>query len=344
MKVKKILSNVLSVTKAVAPAVGTKKLYDSMFNHRFETNKLLAFSENDFPNLIKEERYEFLSGKNMLVGYIYRQKNKKGRGLFVFAHGFGGGGHHCYLDLINSICANGFLVFAYDATANDESEGKGIGGFTQGLLDAHNAISFIENLDKYSKLPLYLCGHSWGAYSVSCALGWHPNVKGLIALSGFNNATSIFKANNDKYVGEKGIDFIRCVDSYEEILFGKVCQRTAIESFRDAKDTRIAIVHSFDDKIVPISVGLDLYKKEFENEKRFLFVRLLNKGHGTVYYTTNGKQYYEKIEDAYNRINQREKMDDKEKAEFMLSRIDRKKYNSMVDDKLIERLIKFVSK
>ncbi len=342
MNAKKVLSNVLGITKIVAPAVGVKKVYDSMFNHRFQTNSLLAFSMKDFPDLLRE-RHEFNSGDNKLVGYMYHQKGKKGKGVFIFAHGYGGGGHHQYLDLIYSLCKQNFFVFAYDATATDESEGKTMIGFTQGLLDADHAITYVETLEKYQKYPLYLCGHSWGAYSMSTALGWHKNIRGLIAFSGFNQATSIFKANGDIYAGEKGDEFLKYINSYEKILFGDVCLTTAIDSFNNSK-AKIAIVHSVDDKTVPIVVGLDLYKKEFADNKRFLFIRMLNKGHSRVYYTSEGKKYYEKIEEAYERISKREKMSDKEKADFIISRLDRKKYNHAVDEKLIERLVKFVSK
>ncbi|WP_370631506.1 serine aminopeptidase domain-containing protein [Peptoniphilus sp. KCTC 25270] len=53
------------------------------------------------------------------------------KGIIIIAHGFGGGGHNSYLDCINYFAQNGYYVFAYDATGNDESEGEGVRGFPQ---------------------------------------------------------------------------------------------------------------------------------------------------------------------------------------------------------------------
>jgi len=42
---------------------------------------------------------------------------------------------------------NGYYVFAYDATAMDKSEGEGLGGIPQGVIDLDSAISFVERMD-----------------------------------------------------------------------------------------------------------------------------------------------------------------------------------------------------
>ena len=60
------------------------------------------------------------------------------------AHGLGGGGHNSYMDCANYFARHGYYVFAYDATGNDESEGEGVGGLPQGVIDLDYAISFVE--------------------------------------------------------------------------------------------------------------------------------------------------------------------------------------------------------
>lgn len=343
MKKNGLLSNILTIAKTVAPAVVTKQVYDKMFSHHFYSYLPLTFSMQDFPNL-NRTRYTFMSySKKCLVGYIYRDGDLPVKGIFLFAHGYGNGGHINYLDLINSICKHGYAVFAYDATAYDESEGRTMKGFTQGMLDADRAISFIESLDIYKKMPLYLAGHSWGAYSVSTALGNHPRVKGLIAFSGFNSATTIFKENGEQYAGEKADEFMVYVDTYEKLLFGDICETTAVDSFKKSK-AKIVIVHSQDDTTVPISAGFNIYKKAFKKDKRFKFIHLLVNGHGTVYYTLPGKAYHDNIQNGFKKYMKKQKPNEIQKVEFLNTAIDRRKYLSMVDEKLITKCINFVVK
>lgn len=343
MDKKKIFENILNVTKIVAPAVVTEQVYEKMFNHHFLTFKPFYFDVSDFPELESERHVFHSDSKLKLVGYIYKYKNIQPKGIFVFAHGFGGGGHHCYLDLINVICKFGYVVFAYDATANDESEGHTIKGFTQGLLDVDKAISYVENLKEYQHLPLYLCGHSWGAYSVSAVVSWHQKVKGVIAMSGFDHATAPFKHNGERYAGEKANDFMLYVDTYERLLFGDVCKTSALESFENT-NAKICIIHSEDDVTIPIEAGFDLYYSKFKGDKRFKFIRLLTHGHGTVYYTLQGKHYYDKIHKEYDKFVKQYKPDEDQKVEFLKKNIDRNKYNHMVDIKLIKTAIDFITK
>ena len=343
MDKKKIFDTIINATKIVAPAVVTEQVYDKMFNHHFTTYKPLSFSLTDYPDLVAE-RHTFKSGnKSQLVGYIYRCKSLQNKGIFVFSHGFGTGGHHNYLDLIHAICKNGFYVFAYDATACDESEGHTLKGFTTGMLDADKAISYVESLKEYQKINLYLCGHSWGAYSASTALGWHKRVKGLIAFSGFNQATEIFRANGEKYAGDQSKDFMSYVDAWEKLLFGDICKRTAVKSFKESK-ARIAIVHSYDDKTVPITAGFNIYKKEFAKDKRFKFVKFLSRGHGTVYYSVENRHYYEKFHNEFNKYVKHNKPTEEDKIKYINEHLNRKKYSNLVDEKLIKDLIKFITK
>lgn len=61
----------------------------------------------------------------MLVGHLYESADEsiEEKAVIVFAHGSGAGGQIGYVDIFNYMAQNGYYVFAYDATANDESEG-----------------------------------------------------------------------------------------------------------------------------------------------------------------------------------------------------------------------------
>lgn len=330
----------INIGKTVTPFVVTKAVYDKMFNHRIEADKFLLFRLEDFPNM-EAKRYTFKSGKNTLVGYLYTLKNKAPKGVIVFSHGYGGGGHKTYLDLINAFVSHDMAVFGYDATANDESEGKSVRGFTQGFIDADKAISFVETLPEFKKKPLYLAGHSWGAFSASNALGRHPKAKGLIAFSGFNGPTTIFKANGERFAGEDANKFMPYVDTYEHLLFGSLANTTAIDSFKKSK-AKIVIVHSEDDGTVPIDGGFKLYQKEFKDDKRFLFIKLKNKGHATVYYSTQGKKYYDDFISLYRGF-KKKNSDEGVIQEFIDKTLNRDLYSNLVDQSLIDRVIDFIT-
>lgn len=343
MDKKKFFEELVNAGKVLGPAILTERIYNMMFNHRIHCYKPLFFQMDDFPDLTRERHTFYSYSKNQLVGYVYSLKNAQNKGIFVFSHGYGGGGHHCYLDLIHAICEQGYFVFAYDMTANDESEGHSMKGFTQGMLDADRAISYVESLSEYQHLPLYLCGHSLGAYSVSTALTFHKEVKGVIAFSGFNQATSTFKYNGEKYAGEKSQEFMSYVDIYERLLFGDIANTTAVDAFENCP-AKIVIVHSEDDMTVPITAGYDIYHQRFKDNNRFKFIRLFIHGHGTVYDTLEGKHYQDKIRKEFNAYVKKDNPSEEAKEQFLKQLIDRQIYNNCVDKKLIKTAIEFITK
>lgn len=335
---KKLLMN---IGVNIGAFFATKKIYDSIFKHHRYSSKALGYSLDDFP-LLARKRYEFKNVNGLkLVGYIYQKENINKNRLMVFAHGFGKGGHNRYLNLIEYFCRQGYYVFAYDATGNDESEGNDIKGFTQGYLDADKAISFVESLKEYKNLPLDICGHSWGAYSMSNALYLHPRVNALVAFSGFNKSTSIFKANGELYSPLNSDAFVNYVEDYERLLFKKDADSSALNSFENS-NAKVVIIHSNDDKTVPPNAGIDLYEQEFRNNPRFYFIRLENKGHGTVYYSKEGKNYIDSFYRVFNKYVKDNKLNEEEQEKYASSILNRTIYNNLLDEKLLDNIIEFI--
>ena len=147
----------------------------------------------DFDNL-ERTRYEFdTKNGDTLVGYLYSNKSNEEKGLVVFAHGLGGGGQRGYIDIFDYLSSNGYYVFAYDATGNDESEGKAIGGLPQGIIDLDYAINFTKTINEVKDLPLMLMGYSWGGFSVSNVLNYHDDVKAVVAIAGWNESENLIE-------------------------------------------------------------------------------------------------------------------------------------------------------
>ena len=122
----------------MSPYIFIEMLYGKVFGRRTISEPIKRFEDEDFP-LLRKEPAKFKSLDNLLQGYFYHYEKYNSKKIVIFAHGFGNG-HHRYLDVINYISKNGFKVFSYDATSFDESEGEGIKGFPQGVVDVISAM------------------------------------------------------------------------------------------------------------------------------------------------------------------------------------------------------------
>lgn len=274
--------------------------YKKYFSERYTTPPSLMFYPEDFDGL-NRRRLDFCTDHGRrLAGYLYSVGNAPPRGIVVLAHGFGTGGHSCYMDCADYFAQNGYLVFTYDATGNDASEGRGINGLPQGVIDLDYALRFVKSSPDIPKnLPIMLFGHSWGGYCVSAVLNYHDDIRGVVAISGFNRSSDLVEAHAGKLFG-KGVRFAMPFVRIAEILrFGKYAKNTAMRAFSRTK-AAVCVVHSEDDKIVPIRYGYDIYKKKYASDPRFRFIRFTDKGHSSVYNTYEGIRYVDKLfEDMY---------------------------------------------
>jgi len=169
-KVKKIVLMVicailllLILAALILPKPLAMSVYNDNFGKRFTTYEPLAWSIDDFDGLMRD-KYTFASDKGqMLTGYKYYRGEEAPKGLVVLAHGFGGGGHRSYMNIADYFAGNGYAVFAYDATGNDESEGEAVGSLPQSVVDLDYALRFVKSNSDFAGLPIALWGHSWAA-------------------------------------------------------------------------------------------------------------------------------------------------------------------------------------
>lgn len=351
-KKKKILVIVLCIIAVLMIAgdwVLSVMIYNDNFNKRFESYEPLMLYVDDFDGL-QRTKYEFPSDKGQkLTGCMYSAGENQ-RGIVVMAHGFGGGGHNTYMDSANYFAQRGYYVFAYDATGNDESEGEGVGGLTQGVIDLDHAISFVEESGNFPELPIVLFGHSWGGYSVCSVLTYHPEVKAVISCSGFNRSSDIIEAEGKNQVGNGIYLMMPFVKLHEAINYGNYALNTAMDGF-SASTSSVMIVHSSDDDVVPIEYGYDVYYEKFKDDPRFSFIRLENKGHNYVYYDHtyldefNAKfdKWLETLDYDYNADENKERFS-KDKADYMHNNLNRDKWCNMLNSELFEDFIDFYDK
>ena len=326
----------------IADCVLSVFIYEQNFGKRFTTTDFVTHVE-DFEGL-SAERHEFTSDKGQtLVGYTYSRPadTAEPKGVVVIAHGLGAGHIH-YLSAANRFAENGYLVFAYDATGNDESEGDGVGGLPQGIIDLDHAISCAEEL--YPELPVVLFGHSWGGYSIMSVLKYHPEVKAAAECSGFVSSLDMFESEGKKQAGIAIYAMLPYVKLYDYIKFGKYAANGALEGLA-ASDTPVMVIHSADDDVVPIEYGYDKIYEKYGSDPRFEFIRLEDAGHNRVYedkaarealnvkfrewLDTRGYDY--EAEENAERLNT-------DKDYYMNNVMDRDEWNDTLNDELFERI------
>lgn len=336
----------ISALLIAADWVFSVMIYNDNFNRRYESYGPYMLYLEDFEGL-QRERYEFTSDKGQkLIGYMYHFGENQ-HGIVVIAHGFGGGGHNSYMDCANYFAQHGYYVFAYDATGNDESEGEGVGGLPQGVIDLDHAISFVEESGNFPDLPIVLFGHSWGGYSVCSVLSYHPEVKAVVECAGFNKSSDIFEAEGKKQVGNAIYGMMPFIKLHERIKYGEYASRTAIDGF-GASDAAVMIVHSQDDDTVPIEYGFDLYFEKYKRDSRFQFIRLEDRGHNYLY---DDLTYINELNEAFD--NWKESLDYDYKAkenrerfrgereEYLYKNLDRNRWCNMLDTDLFEQFVEF---
>ena len=273
-----VVISVVLVLLIVADWALSVFIYDQNFDVRFTTGDSYLLKVEEFEGLSRE-KYEFTSDKGQkLTGYMYSSGDDEKKGIIVLAHGFGGGGHCSYISCIDQLAKHGYLVFAYDATACDESEGEKVGGLPQGVIDLDNAISFVEENEAFPKLPIMLFGHSWGGYSVCTVLKYHPEVKAVVACSGFDSSTDLIQSAGSEMIGPGIYVMMPFLKLHERMRFGERANDTAMEGFA-ASDAAVMILHSEDDTVVPIQYGYDKYYEQYDSDNRFTFVRYEDRGH-----------------------------------------------------------------
>lgn len=281
---------VLVVIFLILPFSLTIIIYKQNFGSRFETYEPWRFETSDFEGLTAQKATFESNNKQLLTGYIYSKENEKKKGVVVIAHGFGGGGHTTYMSVADYFASNGYKVFAYDATGNDESGGEAVNGLPQGVIDLDYALRYVKQAPELKDLPIMLFGHSWGGYSVCSVLTAHPDVKAVASMAGFINSTDMIKEEGRRMMGDKVLLILPYASIYEKIKFGKYAGYNGVNGLRNS-NAKALLAHSEDDYMISIKNSFDVYYDEFKDNPRFTFVRYTNKGHNNLFSSSEAIQY-----------------------------------------------------
>ncbi len=324
------------------------KMYNENFDISANSYEPLMLRVEDFEGLECTE-YSFPSDKGQkLAGYLYSSGEEQ-HGIVIISHGFGGGGHNSYMDVADYFAKNGYYVFAYDATAMDKSEGEGLGGVPQGVIDLDHAISFVESESDIPDLPIVLFGHSWGGYCVSSVLTFHPEIKAVIECSGFDRSSDMFESGGKSQAGGIIYAMTPFIRIHEYFKYGKYAKNTAMDGF-DATDANIMIVHSADDGVIGIEYGLDKYYEKYKDNSRFTFIRFEDRGHNEVFNDPNNTytddfdakfdSWTKTLDYDYKAEENRKRFLD-DKANYITENLDHEKWSHRLDEGLFAQFLEF---
>ncbi len=316
-------------------------VYNDNFGERFETAEWMAYSVSDFEGLEVTECTFPSDNGQLLAGYQYSKKDQQNKGVVVIAHGFGGGGHNTYMDVADYFTSNGYLVFAYDATGNDKSEGDSVEGLPQGVIDLDFALRYVKQADEYRDLPIMLFGHSWGGYCVGSVLNCHADVKAAVLVAGFDSSADLFEQQGESMIGSGIKLFMPYVSLYERLKFGKYAACSAIDGFADS-DAGIMVICSKEDTTVLPENGYEKFYNVYGDDSRFCFIEYEDRGHGDIYYSDAAREYKEQLNrdyTAYVEANGGE-YNAGIKAEFMEKYLDKSKCYEF-DLNLMQKILEF---
>lgn len=249
--------------------------YKKNFIIRYDYESYLKyFSSKDFDGL-KAEKISFKSiHGDILKGNIYYYDGYDKDKLIVFVHGIGPG-HLSYMREIEYLCKNNFRVLAYDMTGTGMSDGDTIYGLSEALADLDYALDYVWSSEELKNLEISVIGHSLGAYASLNIAYYKPNIKNIVAISGFESLSTL--ANSFGVKNDELLNYEKSVNPGYAISLG-------IEAI-DAYKGNMLIIHSNDDNMVNPIVGIN-YIKELTANKNVKYLLVDSKGHNPNYKET----------------------------------------------------------
>ena len=256
-----------------------KEMYKkSLFSRADKTNDIRFFSSADFEGL-REIPYSFVTGKgDKLVGAFYSYEGYVKNRLVVFDHGMGQGGHRAYMREIERLCKRGYLVFSYDHTGCNDSEGESTGGFSQSLADLDACLKSIKKNADFAGYDISVMGHSWGGYSTLNIAAFHPDVKHVISLSG---PISLKDMQKQSFPGIAAI-FRKSVYAMEVESNPDYVDANAIDALSKS-DAALLYIHSADDPIVKAKNHFLKLKSAIGKRENTKFILLNGRAHNPNY-------------------------------------------------------------
>ncbi len=321
-----------------------KLMIKSNFDQRYDDRHTLKyFTVDDFENL-KNEPIEFPSDQGQILkGYLYSSTVVDNyKGLLILSHGLGAG-HLQYTTEINYFAQDGYLVFAFDDTGCNMSEGEKIKGVTQGLIDLDYALKYINSNPELNKLPKVLFGHSMGAFAVCNITSINnSNIKAIVSLAPFKDEPSMLFEQFRAMTNLSYKSILKILKREYKKRFNSLMSVNTFDSLNKS-DIPHMIIAGDKDTLVDYESNFMAFKESFENKENYLFVTAKDRYHrpnlaiDAAKYDQDTNEELQQIHGEYKGRTPQERIDEFYKG------LD---YDLLVkmDDKIMENISNFLNK
>lgn len=231
-----------------------------MFARKDSLSEVVRVPYESLESKLRRQEVAFPSGDNVLRGYLYAAENDKG--LVIIAPGISSDAD-AHLAETMRFADSGYAVLAYDATGVCESEGDSRVGLQQSRRDLLAAVDYAANDSRLSDLPVFLYGHSLGAYAAASVLD-EAAVEAAVCVSGFDSPVGTMYGQAKGYVGVLADVEYPFLYFQNFLLFGDEADKHALDGVNSG-DTPVLIFHGSEDKVVPYDLSLYARHEEFDN-------------------------------------------------------------------------------
>ena len=306
----------IAAAAAGAGAVGTmwyvKKSFQRFFRRVEKPQSSVNIWYEDLKDVIRH-KVKIMSGGRQLTGYFYGEPSEKG--LVVICHGMNSGGEDS-LFLARRLMEDGYQVFTFDYTGVYESEGKSAVGFVQAVKDLKAVLDYLRmkrNAAEDSlQFPVFLYGHSWGAYTACAVLNYGYDIAGVIAVSGFRTPMAMVREASRNMFGPLAVLTYPYSRLYQRIVNGRGYNISAVDGINKS-NIPVLVMHGVEDEVIRFDgASIMAAKDKITNPKVTFFVedRPGKSGHVSIFYTRESGDYHlekdqelKMLEDIYfNRV------------------------------------------
>ncbi len=248
-----------------------------LFSRHDPDDSIYYFSHRDFKGLLRRE-FSFESSKGyMLRGQFYFYGEPRTDRIIIFDHGLAPW-HRSYMPEIERLCRAGYAVYTYDHTGCGDSEGEHAMGLLGSLCDLDDCLYVFRGIEELADKEIYVAGHSWGGFSTLNISATHPEVKKIVAMSGFISL---------QVMQSQAVPFILAPFRKQLFELERKCNpeyayASAIDVLSKSEAAAL-IIHSADDMTVSARANFMRLQRELASRPNTEFLLMKDRGHNPTY-------------------------------------------------------------
>ena len=291
---------------------------------------------DDYDSLKERETVTFSCGKETLTGYLY--ENPSPKGVIVFSHGVKNLADANMSQMQDYYVTHGYTVFSFDMTGCGRSTGKGIRTLYESTNCVVNAVNKVKELDKTKDLPIFLIGHSWGAYGAVTATDKVDDVKAVASFSAYNTPSEMMYGSMEVNTSKAVVLMKPSIQLGLFLHWGTYINYSAEGSIKNHPDIPYVVVHGTEDTTVPYktySLYDNIVNDHYENVTT---IKLEGLHHGTPWKTLVAETLTGEYEKGLTELRKqyKDKLPDEVREEYIAS-IDKDK-SSAVNTELLNQI------